>query len=119
MGYVKQQHIHEVELSFFLESAKAGTIEEHYPSLEGTFETRYLPIDTRGNHEDHTGIVYPFGDVQVFVPDECCMMIQPIVEPLGTIVTPTKAQYLTVVETVRPSDDDEDVGYHGLRMSDL
>jgi hypothetical protein len=45
MGYVKQQHIDEMELEFFIESAKAGTIEEHYPSLEGTFETRNLPID--------------------------------------------------------------------------
>ena len=44
MGYVKQQHIDEMELEFFIESAKAGTIEEHYPSLEGTFETRNLPI---------------------------------------------------------------------------
>jgi hypothetical protein len=34
-----------MELEFFIESAKAGTIEEHYPSLEGTFETRNLPID--------------------------------------------------------------------------
>ena len=117
MGYVKQQHIAEVELEFFLESAKAGTIEEHYPSLEGTFETRNLPIDTRGNHEDRSGIVYPFGDVQVFVPDECWMMIQPIVEQ-RSLTYPTRPQ-LTVIETVRPSDDDEDVGYHGLRMSDF
>jgi len=117
MGYVKQQHIAEMELEFFLESAKAGTIEEHYPSLEGTFETRNLPIDTRGNHEDRSGIVYPFGDVQVFVPDECWMMIQPIVEQ-RSLTYPTRPQ-LTVIETVRPSDDDEDVGYHGLRMSDF
>ena len=108
MGYHKQQYIAQCELDYFIESAKAGTIDEHYPDMDYDVTTRHMPIDTRGNFEEKQGFLYDFGNVNIFVPDECWMMVQPIVEPKPAACPST-----------RPANDDQDVGYHNLRMSDL
>ena len=84
MGYIKNQMLAEHELEFFIESAKAGTLEEYYPNEHGKRSTREMLIDTRGNTEETPGTVYEYDGVQVFVPDQIFMLTQPIIEPLGT-----------------------------------
>ena len=84
MGYMKNQMLEEHELEFFLESAKAGTLEEYYPNEVGKRSTREMLIDTRGNTEETSGTLYKYHGVQVFVPDHIFMLTQPIIEPLGT-----------------------------------
>ncbi len=84
MGYHKNQMLAEHELEFFLESAKAGTLEEYYPNEVGERSTREMLIDTRGNTEETAGTLYKYEGVQVFVPDQIFMLTQPIIEPLGT-----------------------------------
>jgi hypothetical protein len=108
MGYHKQQYLDDCYVDDFIESAKSDELDMHFPHEEGTFTTRHMPIDTRGNFEDQQGFVYDLGHVNVFVPDHVHMMIQPIVEPKS-------ATY----PTARPANDNQDVGYHNLRMSDL
>ena len=108
MGYHKQQYIAQCELDHFIDCAKDGTLSEEFPSLQGTSTIRHMPIDTRGNFEDIRGSLYDYDDVNIFVPDECWAMTQPIVEPKPA-----------ACPTTRPANDDQDVGYHGLKMSDL
>ena len=84
MGYVKNQMIKQHELEFFIESAKAGTLDEYYPDKEGKRTKREMLIDTRGNTETTDGTIYMFEGVQVFVPDEVFMLTQPVVERIGT-----------------------------------
>jgi hypothetical protein len=112
MGYHKQAAIAADDLNWFLESARAGTIDEYYWSLEGTPTSRMMAIDTRGTLEEHTGLVYRFEDVAVFVPDHIFGIVQPIVEQLPY----KKAKPAAVLPF--PATD-EAVGYHGLNMSDL
>ena len=82
MGYMKDKLIDQQELDWFMDCAKTGDIDWHYPNLEGELAERNMPIDTRGNFEEQMGLVYTFGDVQVFVPEHIFMLVQPIVEPL-------------------------------------
>ena len=84
MGYMKDQLLAEQELDFFIDSAKSGHIDEHYPNINCEFAERNMPIDTRGNFEAQTGLLYQYCGVQVFVPDHIFMLVQPIVEPLPT-----------------------------------
>ena len=112
MGYHKQAALAADELNWFLESARAGTIDEYYWSLEGTPATRMMPIDTRGTLEEQEGLLYRLSNVAVFVPDHIFGMTQPIVEQL-----PYKRA--TPAAILPFPADDEPTGYHGLNMSDL
>ena len=108
MGYHKNQYIADCFVDDFIESAKSDELDLHFPNIDCELAVRHMPIDTRGNFEDQLGLVYDLGHVNVFVPDQLHMMVQPIVEPKqATCPTP------------RPANDDQDVGYHNLRMSDL
>ena len=112
MGYHKQAALAADDLNWFLESARAGTIEEYYWSIEGTPASRMMAIDTRGTLEEHEGLLYRLSDVAVFVPDHIFGMAQPIVEQLPY----QKAKTTPVLPF--PATD-EAVGYHGLNVSDL
>jgi hypothetical protein len=112
MGYHKQAALAADELNWFLESARAGTIDEYYWSLEGTPTSRMMAIDTRGTLEEQEGLLYRLSNVAVFVPDHIFGMTQPIVEQLH-YKRATPAAILPF-----PADD-EPTGYHGLNMSDL
>jgi hypothetical protein len=79
MGYHKNAQFEADELDFFLESARADTIDEYYPDLEGRRTTRMLPIDTRGSFEETDGTLYRFTNSVVFVPDDILGMVQPVV----------------------------------------
>ena len=112
MGYHKQAALAAEDLNWFLESARAGTIDEYYWSLEGTPTSRMMAIDTRGTLEKQDGLLYRLSDVAVFVPDHIFGMTQPLVEQLPY----KKAKPAAVLPF--PATD-EAVGYHGLKLSDL
>ena len=84
MGYMKNEMIEKNALEFFLESARAGTLDEYYPGMEGKRTQREMLVDTRGNTETTEGTIHMFDGVQVFVPDQIFMLTQPVVEPIGT-----------------------------------
>jgi hypothetical protein len=112
MGYHKQAALAADELNWFLESARAGTIDEYYWSLEGTPTSRMMAIDTRGTLEEQEGLLYRLSNVAVFVPDHIFGMTQPIVEQL-------RYKRATPAAILPFPADDEPTGYHGLNMSDL
>ena len=112
MGYHKQAALAADDLNWFLESARAGTLDEYYWSLEATRTSRMMAIDTRGTLEEQEGLLYRLSDVAVFVPDDIFGMTQPIVEQL-----PYKKAKPTAVLPFPATD--EPTGYHGLNMSDL
>ena len=133
MGYWKQKQIDDNDLEHFIDVAKAGMLHEEWPNLTCYSSERLLTIDTDGNTEVTSGAVYPFNDdVQVFVPDECWAMTQPIVERHDEMADalvmdgPSVASATVIpfkpkpTPTVGRSDTtDNDVGYHGLQLSDL
>ena len=84
MGYMKDKMIEKNALEFFLESARAGTLDEYYPGMEGKRTQREMLVDTRGNTETAEGTIYMFDYVQVFVPDVIFMLSQPTVERIGS-----------------------------------
>ena len=108
MGYMKQQYLDDCFVDAFIDSAKCDTLDMEFPQHDGELTVRYMPIDDKGNFEEQLGLVYDLGHVNVFVPDHILFMVQPIVEPKPA-----------ACPTTRPANDDQDVGYHGLKMSDL
>lgn len=80
MGRAKTYVIEQEAIEFFLESAKADTLDEYFWNLEGLPQTRSLRIDDKGNREEHDGMLYTVCDRDIFVPDHIFGFIQPIVE---------------------------------------
>jgi hypothetical protein len=80
MGMAKTYMIEQEAIEFFLESAKADTLDEYFWNLEGLPQTRSLRIDAEGNREEHDGMLYTVCDRDIFVPDHIFGFIQPVVE---------------------------------------